>query len=147
MDGEHTTCLEVIEKKGLYQTTGILESYGIDSETDVSLFDRVDFSKLVSNGVKPMEGKKLEHWCTTVGAPDQNMLTSSLNTPAGAALLSSEELNVLTLAAHSATMTECVSDNDSERDGEDDQQRDGEDDHEQLSIEWELGSGDDILVV
>ena len=120
MAGEDTAWLAVLEKKGLHQAAGILESYGIDSETDVSLFDRVDFSKLVSNGVKPMEGKKLEHWCTTVCAPDQNMLTSSLNTPSGSALLSSEELNVLTLTGHSATMTECVSDNDSERDGEDD---------------------------
>jgi hypothetical protein len=90
-----------------------------------------------------MERKKLERWCTFVRAPAQNMLTSSLNTPAGAALLSSEALNVLTLSAHSAVMTECVSDNDSECDGEDDQQRDGEDDHEQLSLEWELGSGED----
>ena len=88
---------------------------------------------------RPIEGKKLEHWCTVVHTPAQNMLTSSLNTPAGAALLSSEALNVLTLAAHSTTMSECVLDNDSERDGEDDQQRHGEDDHEQLSIEWELG--------
>jgi hypothetical protein len=79
----------------------------------VSLLDRDDFSKLASNGLKPMEGKKLERWCNTVRAPAENMLTSSLNTPAGAALLSSEALNVLTLAAHSATMAECVSDNDS----------------------------------
>ncbi len=68
-----------------------------------------------------MEGKKLECWCTSVNAPAQIMLTSSLNTPAGAGLLSSEALNVLTLAANSVTMAECVSDNDSERDGEDDQ--------------------------
>ena len=120
MDGEDTAWLVVLEKKGLHQAAGILESYGIDSETDVSLLDRDDFSKLASNGLKPMEGKKLERWCTAVRAPAQNMLTSSLNTPAGAALLSSEALNVLTLAAHSATMAECVSDNDSERDGEDD---------------------------
>ena len=99
---------------------GILENYGIDCETDVSLLDRDDFSKLTSNGIKPMEGKKLEHWCNVVCARDENMLTSSLNTPAGAALPSSEALNVLTLPAYSATMTECVSDNDSERDGEDD---------------------------
>ena len=91
------------------------------------------------NGLKSMEGKKLERWCNAVRARAENMLTSSLNTPAGAALLSSEALNVLTLAAHSTTMSECVLDNDSERDGEDDQQRHGEDDHEQLSIEWELG--------
>ncbi len=111
-----TAWLVVLEKKGLHQAAGILESYGIDSETDVSLLDRDDFSKLSSNGLKPMEGKKLERWCTAVRAPAQNMLTS-------AALLSSEALNVLTLSAHSDTMAECVSDNDSERDGEDDDQR------------------------
>ena len=52
--------LTVLEKKGLHQVAGILENYGIDSETDVSLLDRDDFSKLTSNGLKPMEGKKLE---------------------------------------------------------------------------------------
>ena len=49
---------------------------------------------------------------------------SSLNTPAAAALLSSEELNVVTPAAHSvgAEESECesVSDNESECDGEED---------------------------
>jgi hypothetical protein len=48
------------------------------------------------------------------------MLTSSLNTTAGEALLSSEELNVLTLPTHSTTVVESVSDNDSERGGEED---------------------------
>ncbi len=52
--------MTVLEKKGLHQAAGILESYGIDSETDVTLLDRDDFSKLASNGLKPMEGKKLE---------------------------------------------------------------------------------------
>ena len=56
---------------------GILENYGIDCETDVSLLDRDDFSKLGSNGLKPMEGKKLEHWCNAVRARADNMLTSS----------------------------------------------------------------------
>ena len=101
MDGEDTAWLVVLEKKGLHQAAGILESYGIDSETDVSLLDQDDFSKLASNGLKPMEGKKLERWCNTVRAPAENMLTSSLNTPAGAALPSSETLNVLTLPARS----------------------------------------------
>ena len=52
--------LFVIEKKGLYQVTGILENYGIDSETDMSFLDRDDFSKSSSNGLKSMEGKNLE---------------------------------------------------------------------------------------
>ena len=73
MDGEDTAWLVVLEKKGLHQATEILESYGIDSETDVSLLDQDDFSKLASNGLKPMEGKKLERWCTSVHAPAQNM--------------------------------------------------------------------------
>ena len=51
--------LTVLEKKGLHQVAGILENYGIDSETDVSLFDRDDFSKLSSNGIKSIEGKKI----------------------------------------------------------------------------------------
>ena len=46
--------------------SGILENYGIDCETDVSLIDRDDFFKLVSNGLNPMEGKKLELWCDVV---------------------------------------------------------------------------------
>ena len=72
----------VLEKKGLHQVAGILENYGIDCETDVSVLDRDDFSKLVSNGIKSMEGKKLELWCNVVCARTENMLTSSLNTPA-----------------------------------------------------------------
>ena len=71
-------------------------------------------------GLKPMEGKKLERWCNAVRARAENMLTSSLNTPGGGPPPSSEALNVLTLPAHSTTMAECVSDNDSERDGEED---------------------------
>ena len=110
----------VLEKKGLHQSAGTLENYRIDCETDVSLLDRDDFSKLSSNGLKSMEGNKLERWCNVVRARAENMLTSSLNTPAGSALPSSEALNVLTLPAYSVTMAECVSDNDSERDGEED---------------------------
>ena len=64
-----------------------------------------------------MVGKKLERWCDTVRTRAENMLPSSLNTPTGALLLSSEILNVLTMLEHSATMTESVSDNDSECDG------------------------------
>ena len=90
MDGEDTAGLAVLEKKGLHQATGILENYGIDCETDVFLIDRDDFSKLVLNGLKPMEGKKLERWCNAVRARAENMMTSSLNTSVGAVLPSSE---------------------------------------------------------
>ena len=68
-----------------------------------------------------MEGKcskKLERWC-------YGEYVATLNTTTGAALLSSEALNVLTLPAHSTTVathstTESVSDNDSECGGEED---------------------------
>ena len=43
-----TGWLVVLEKKGLHQVTDILENYGIDSETDVSVIDQDDFRKLVS---------------------------------------------------------------------------------------------------
>ena len=65
----------MLEKKGLHQAAGILESYGIDSETDVSLLDRDDFYKLVSNGLKPMEGKKLD-----VKYPSRSNTTQFRNT-------------------------------------------------------------------
>jgi hypothetical protein len=45
----------VIEKQGLHQATEILENYGINSETDVSVLDRDDFCKLVSEGLRPLE--------------------------------------------------------------------------------------------
>ena len=47
--------LSVIEKQGLHQTAEILENYGINSETDVSVLDRDDFCKLVSGGLRPLE--------------------------------------------------------------------------------------------
>ena len=47
--------MSVIEKKGLYQAAEILENYGINSETDVSVLDRDDFCKLVSGGLRPLE--------------------------------------------------------------------------------------------
>ncbi len=37
MEGEDTGWLSELEKKGLQQAAGILENYGIASETDVSL--------------------------------------------------------------------------------------------------------------
>ena len=60
-----------------------------------------------------MESKKLEPWCDAVRARAENMLSLSLNTTTGAALLSSEVLNVLTLPVHSVTVPESVSENDS----------------------------------
>ena len=48
MEGEDTGWLLEMEKKGLHQETGILENYGIDSETDVSLLDQGDLCNLVS---------------------------------------------------------------------------------------------------
>ena len=44
VEGEDTGLLVVFEKKGLHQVTEILQNYGIDSTTDVSVFDRDDFS-------------------------------------------------------------------------------------------------------
>jgi len=66
----------------------------------------------------PLDTKKLQLWCDSVRARAENMLPSSLNTPATAELLSSEELTVMMLPADSATAAESVSDNDSDRDAE-----------------------------
>ena len=120
MEGTDTGWMAVLEKKGLHQAAGLLENYGIDSETDVSLLDQGDLRNLVSQGLKPMQLKKLEHWCEGVRARAEKTLPSSLNTPTAAALLSSEALNVLTLPAPCATVAESVSDNAGERDGEED---------------------------
>jgi hypothetical protein len=48
VEGTDTGWLTVLEKKGLHQAAGILENYGIDSETDVSLLDQGDLCNLVS---------------------------------------------------------------------------------------------------
>jgi hypothetical protein len=85
-----TGCLMVLEKNGLSLAAEILENYGIDSETDLSVLDQDDFSKLASRGLKPLHVKKLECWCDDVRERAENMLPSSLNTPAAAALLSSK---------------------------------------------------------
>ena len=45
----------MLEKKGLRQAVEILENYGINSDTDVSVLDRDDFCKLVSGGLRPLE--------------------------------------------------------------------------------------------
>jgi len=54
MEETDTAWMAVLEKKGLHQAAGLLENYGIDSETDVSLLDQGDFRNLVSQGLKPM---------------------------------------------------------------------------------------------
>ena len=43
MEGEESGWLSELEKKGLHQSAEILENYGMNSETDVSVFDRDDF--------------------------------------------------------------------------------------------------------
>jgi hypothetical protein len=65
--------LTALDKKGLYQTVEILDNYGIDSETDVSLVDPDDLSKLVSRGLKPLDGKKIQSWFVTVCTRTDNM--------------------------------------------------------------------------
>jgi hypothetical protein len=58
--------LAVLEKNGLGPAAEILENYGIDSETDVSLLDQDDLRNLTSQGLKSMQLKKLERWCEAV---------------------------------------------------------------------------------
>ena len=55
VEGEESGCLSELEKKGLHQAAEILENYGINSETDVSVLDRDDCCKLVSGGLRPLE--------------------------------------------------------------------------------------------
>ena len=54
----------------------ILQKYGICSETDVSVLDPDDVSKLVSSGLKPLDAKKLHQWCDTVCVRTDHKLTS-----------------------------------------------------------------------
>ena len=79
--GTPTDWLAVLEKKGLDQAAWILENYGVDSETDVSLLDQGDLRNLVSQGLKPMQLKKLECWCDAMRRRAEKTLPSSLNTP------------------------------------------------------------------
>ncbi len=118
----------MLEKNGLGPAAAILENYGIDTETDLLVLDQDDFSKLASRGLKPLYAKKLERWCGAVRERAENMLPSSLKTPAASSLLSSEVLNVVTPAVHSVVAEEsgCESgaEHESERDGEDDDDSD-----------------------
>ena len=68
VEGEESGWLSELEKKRLYQAAEILENYGINSETDVSVHDRDDLCKLASRGHKPLEAKKLQRWCDVVCA-------------------------------------------------------------------------------
>jgi hypothetical protein len=124
MEEQEDGWLTVLEKNGLGPAAAILENYGIDSETDLLVLDQDDFSKLASRGLKPLYAKKLELWCGSVRERGENMLPSSLKTPAASALLNSDTLNVVTPTAHSvgAQESECESgsENESERDGEND---------------------------
>jgi hypothetical protein len=58
VEGEETGWLTVLEKKGIHQAAEILDNYGMNSETDVSVLDRDDFCMLVSGGLKTLPAKK-----------------------------------------------------------------------------------------
>ncbi len=103
-----TGWLTVLEKNGLCLESDIFENYGIDSETDLFVLNQDDFSKLPSRGLKPLHVKKLDLWCDTVRERVENMLTSSLNAPSAAAVLSSKTLNVVTPTTHSVNATEFI---------------------------------------
>ena len=64
--GEDTGWLAVLEKKGLHQAAEILESYRIDSETDVSVLDTS--SCMTSRVLKTLDAKELQRWCDAVRA-------------------------------------------------------------------------------
>jgi hypothetical protein len=77
MERTDTGWMVVLEKKGLHEVAGILENYGIDSETDVSLLDQGDLRNLVSQGLRPIQLKKrlmdftmkqclMDFWCVLV---------------------------------------------------------------------------------
>jgi hypothetical protein len=63
MEEQEDSWLTVLEKNGLGPAAAILDNYGIDSETDLFVFDPDDFRKLASRGLKPLHVKKLERWC------------------------------------------------------------------------------------
>jgi hypothetical protein len=96
MEEQEDGWLTVLENNGLGLAAAILENYEIDSETDLLVLDQDAFSKLASRGLTPLYAKKLERWCGAVRESAENMLPSSLKTPAASALLSSEALNVVT---------------------------------------------------
>jgi hypothetical protein len=136
MEEQEDGWLTVLEKNGLGPAAAILDNYGIDSETDLLVLDQDDFSKLASRGLKPLYAKKLERWCGAVRERAQNMLPSSLNTPAASALLSSEELHVVTSAAHSVGAVES---DESDLEGEED---DDDSDDDLLIVGEQSGTAD-----
>jgi len=127
MEEQEDGWLTVLEKNGLGPAAAILDDYGIASDTDLLVLDQDDFAKLASRGLKPLYLKKLERWCGAVRERAEDMLPSSLNTPAASALLTSEELNVVTSAAHSVGEVES---DESDLEGE----QDDDDSHDDLLI-------------
>jgi hypothetical protein len=85
--------------------TEILENYGIDSETDLSVLDQDDLSKLVSACLRSLDAKKIQRWCDVVRTPVDKMFPSSLHTTTSPVILSSEALTVMTLPAHVTNVT------------------------------------------
>ena len=136
MEEQEDGCLTVLEKNGLGPAAAILGNYGIDSETDLLVLDQDDFSKLASRGLKPLSEKKLQLWFGDVRERAQNMLPSSLNTPAAEALLSSEALNVVTSATHSVGDVES---DESDLEGEED---DDDSDDDLLIVGEQSGTAD-----
>jgi hypothetical protein len=124
----------VLEKNGLGPEASILENYGIDSETDLLVIDHDDFSKLVSRGLNPLYAEKLERWCGVVRERTENMLISSLNTPAAAVLLRSEGLNVVTTSAHSVGAEESEYESGAENESERDEEEDDDDSDDDCQI-------------
>jgi hypothetical protein len=76
VEGTDAGWLAVLERNGLGPAAEILENYGIDSETDVSLLDQDDLRNLASQGLKPMQLKKLERWCEAVRERAENIMVS-----------------------------------------------------------------------
>jgi len=60
VEDRDTGWVVVFEKKGMYQTVDILENYGIDSDTDVSVIDQDDFNELVSPRLRSLDTKKID---------------------------------------------------------------------------------------
>jgi len=131
MEEQEDSWLTVLEKNGLGPAAAILDSYGIDSETDLLVLDPDDFSKLASRGLKPLHVKNLECWCEVVRERAENMLP---NTPTSAALLSSESLNVVTSTAHSVGVEESECESGAKNESERDREEDDDDSDDDLEI-------------
>ncbi len=130
MEEQEDSWLTVLEKNGLGPAAAILDSYGIDSETDLLVLDPDDLRKLASGGLKPFNVKKLERWREAVRERAENMLPNIQ----GAALISSESLNVVTPAAHSAGAEESECESGAENESERDREEDDDDSDDDLEI-------------